>query len=95
MLSSFTIHIHRTGREGPGASVKLLDLSEPESFSLKTGTLGAEGLVYHLAGMDRALGTMPQSHINWQCWYTPILPALAKQRQKDQEFKASLGYMRP
>lgn len=52
-------------------------------------------MVYHLAGMDRALGTMPQSHINWQCWHTPILPALAKQRQKDQEFKASLGYMRP
>jgi hypothetical protein len=26
------------------------------------------------------------------CWYTPIIPALRRSKQKDHEFEASLGY---
>jgi hypothetical protein len=26
------------------------------------------------------------------CWYKPVIPALGRQRQEDNEFEASLGY---
>lgn len=30
---------------------------------------------------------------SWAWWYIPVSPVLGKQRQKDQEFKTSLGYI--
>lgn len=37
----------------------------------------------------------PGFHTNWPWWHTAIISEVGKLRQEGQNFKASLGYMRP
>lgn len=42
-----------------------------------------------LSGIHRALGPIPS--INWAWWHMPIIPALVRWKQEDQELKVIFG----
>lgn len=39
------------------------------------------------------LFSLKNYNASWAWWPTPVIPVLARQRQKDCEFRASLGYI--
>lgn len=69
-------------------------LSQSHFPNLQKGVVGAA----NVAQPTREYAEHAQSpgfHTNWQWWHTASISEVGKRRQEGQNFKASLGYMRP
>jgi hypothetical protein len=50
-------------------------------------------LAYVMPRMEKKSSYCKKRIFSWAWWYSPVIPALGRGKQKDLEFKTSLGYM--